>query len=155
MRTVDVLFAAVLAVVNPSGLELLQPAPAPAVHVAGAVAHPLTLTAADLATMPHRSVTASAHQLSGTWEGVEVRELLSRAGVPANEALRGRALATAVTVTGADGYRVVFGIAESIPLSPTGWRSSRTVRLTSRCDSGLYRIRCCSHAGLIVRLTLS
>jgi hypothetical protein len=45
----------------------------------------------------------------------KVRELLTRAGVPAGEALRGRALATAVTVTGADGYRVVLGIAELDP----------------------------------------
>lgn len=32
--------------------------------------------------------------------------------MPAGEALRGNALATAVVVTGADGYRVVFGLAE-------------------------------------------
>src|SRR5580765_3086413 len=85
------------------------------VEITGAVAHPISLTAADLAAMPRRSVTASAHHLSGTWEGVEVRELLTRAGVPAGEALRGPALATAVAVTGADGYRVVFGIAEFDP----------------------------------------
>jgi len=41
-----------------------------------------------------------------------MRELLSRAGVPAGEALRGAELAKGVLVTGADGYQVVFGIAE-------------------------------------------
>jgi len=85
------------------------------VSVKGDVPHPLTLSAADLAAMPRRTITASAHQLSGTWEGVEVRELLARAGVPSGEALRGRALALAVVVSGADGYRVVFGIAEFDP----------------------------------------
>jgi hypothetical protein len=60
-----------------------------------AVPHPLKLTAADFALMPRRSVTTSAHHLSGTWEGVEVRQLLTRAGVPAGDALRGSALATA------------------------------------------------------------
>jgi hypothetical protein len=44
-----------------------------------------------------------------------VRELLTRAGVPAGDALRGPALATAVVVTGAGGYRVVFAIAECDP----------------------------------------
>ena len=44
-----------------------------------------------------------------------IRELLTRAGVPEGEALRGRALSSAVVVTGADGYRVVFGIAELDP----------------------------------------
>jgi hypothetical protein len=58
-------------------------------------------------------VTASAHHLDGT--GVTIRELLTRAGVPEGEALRGRALSSAVVVTGADGYRVVFGIAEFDP----------------------------------------
>ena len=72
----------------------------------------LTLTVADLAAMPRTTVTASAHHVSGNWDGVAVRELLTRAGVPAGEALRGAALATAVVVTGADGYRVVFGLAE-------------------------------------------
>src|SRR5262245_33397516 len=111
MRTVEVLVAAALAALNAPALVQSRTESA-SVHVGGAVAHPLTLTAADLAAMPRRSVTASAHHLSGTWEGVEVRELLTRAGVPANEALRGPALATAVAVTGSDGYRVVFGIAE-------------------------------------------
>jgi DMSO/TMAO reductase YedYZ molybdopterin-dependent catalytic subunit len=75
------------------------------------VPQPLTLSAADLAAMPRTRVTASAHHLEGTWEGVTIRELLTRAGVPEGEALRGRALSSAVVVTGADSYRIVFGIA--------------------------------------------
>jgi DMSO/TMAO reductase YedYZ molybdopterin-dependent catalytic subunit len=86
------------------------------IHVGGAlIPRPLTFSASDLAAMPRHSVTASAHHLSGTWEGVELRELLTRAGVPAGDALRGAALATAVVVTGADGYRMVFAIAELDP----------------------------------------
>ena len=65
--------------------------------------------------MPRTTVTASAHHVSGTWEGVAVRELLTRAGVPAGDTLRGATLATAVVVTGADGYRAVFGVAEFDP----------------------------------------
>ena len=43
------------------------------VEITGAVTHPIRLTAADLAALPRQSVTATAHHLSGTWEGVEVR----------------------------------------------------------------------------------
>ena len=48
-------------------------------------------------------------------EGVAIRELLTKAGVPAGTALRGAALATSVVITGADGYRVAFGLAEFDP----------------------------------------
>ena len=43
------------------------------------------------------------------------RDLLTRVGVPAGDGLRGRELAAAVVVTGADDYRVVFGVAEFDP----------------------------------------
>src|SRR5690348_129169 len=70
--------------------------------------HPLTVSAADLAAMPRTTVTASAHDHDATYEGVSIRELLTRVGVPAGEALRGRELAQAVVITGADGYRVAY-----------------------------------------------
>ena len=76
---------------------------------------PLSLTTADLAQMPRTSITATAHKVSGTFEGVTIRELLTRAGVPAGPQLRGAALASSVIVTGADGYRVSFGLAEFDP----------------------------------------
>jgi DMSO/TMAO reductase YedYZ molybdopterin-dependent catalytic subunit len=39
-------------------------------------------------------------------------DLLKRSGVPTGEAIRGRELAKYVVVTGADGYRVVFALAD-------------------------------------------
>ena len=48
-------------------------------------------------------------------KAIPVRALLTRAGVPAGEALRGAELAKTVLVTGADGYRVAFGLAEFDP----------------------------------------
>lgn len=96
-------------------LSGLVGAQAPVVEVTGAVPHALTLTASDLAAMPRTTVTASAHDQTGTYEGVTVRELLTRAGVPRAEDLRGAELAKSVIVTGADGYRVAFGIAEFDP----------------------------------------
>src|SRR5262249_12129871 len=75
----------------------------------------LTVSATDLAAMPRSTVMASAHGHEGTYEGVAMRELLTKAGVPAGEALKDDALAQAVVVTGADGYRVAFGVAEFDP----------------------------------------
>ena len=45
----------------------------------------------------------------------QFRELLTRAGVPAGEALRGAELATTIIVSGADGYRAAFAVAEFDP----------------------------------------
>jgi hypothetical protein len=79
------------------------------------VPHPLVLTREDLGKMPRQHLKASAHGETGVYEGVAVREILTRAGVPADDALRGADLAKAVVVAGADGYRVAFGLAEFDP----------------------------------------
>lgn len=73
--------------------------------------HSLTLTHDELAKMPRKTYRAS----NATYEGVPIREILTRAGVPGGEALRGSDLAKAVVITGADGYRVVFSPAEFDP----------------------------------------
>jgi hypothetical protein len=75
----------------------------------------VVLSASDFAAMPRTTVTATAHERQATYEGISIRQLLSRVGVPTGDALRGRELATAVVVTGADDYQVVFGIAEFDP----------------------------------------
>ena len=85
-------------------------AQAPGVRINGP--RSLTVSAADLGAMPRTTVKASGHAPEATYEGVAIRELLTRAGVPAGEAMHGTDLAMAVLVTGADGYRVAFGIAE-------------------------------------------
>ena len=87
-------------------------AQASTVKILGDVPKPLTLTASDVASMPRMKITASAHNQTGTYEGVTMRELLTRAGVPAGDALRGAELAKTVLVTGADGYRVSFALVE-------------------------------------------
>ena len=76
-----------------------QPAPAPAttapptaLAVAGAVKTPLTLSAADLKTMPRTKVQVQDDNRTVTYEGVLVGEILKRAGVPVGDALRGDAL---------------------------------------------------------------
>src|SRR5262245_53090668 len=93
-----------------SSLGLAQTA---SVHISGP--RSLTVSAADLATMPRTTVSVPVRNQQVTYEGVSIRELLTRVGVPTGEALRGQELSTAVVVNGADGYRVVFGIAEFDP----------------------------------------
>jgi len=51
------------------------------VKVSGDVRNALTLTASDLAAMPRTTITAAAHDQTGRYEGVSIRDLLSRAGV--------------------------------------------------------------------------
>ncbi len=81
-------------------------------RVGGDIPRPLELTPEDIAQMPHQSIDASAHGQSGRYEGVPLRDILERAGAPLGEALRGPALATYLVATGADGYRVIFALAE-------------------------------------------
>ena len=82
--------------------------------VSGAVSTPLTLTVADLKAMPRKTLTVVNPHLkkSEKYEGVALEEILRKAGVPQGDALRGPAMATYVLAEAADGYRVVFSLAE-------------------------------------------
>jgi DMSO/TMAO reductase YedYZ molybdopterin-dependent catalytic subunit len=82
--------------------------------VSGAVTTPLTLTVADLKTMPRKILTVvnSHEKKTEKYEGVALEEILRKAGVPQGDALRGSAMATYVLAEAADGYRVVFSLAE-------------------------------------------
>lgn len=92
------------------------PAPAvPAVAVGGEVATPLRLDADALAKMPRQRVEASAHGVSGVWEGVALADVLRAAGAPLGDALRGQNLLLYVRIDAADGYRVVYALPELDP----------------------------------------
>src|SRR5262245_61933064 len=80
--------------------------------VFGAIPAPVTLTARDLASLPRTRLTATAHDQTGVYEGVTVRDVLTKAGVPAGAAIRGADVAKTVIVTGADGYQAAFALAE-------------------------------------------
>ena len=117
-------------------------APVAVVHVGGEVTAPLQLDAAALAKMPRRSVQASAHDVTGVWEGVALVDILSAAGAPMGDKLRGKNLLLYVRVTASDGYRAVFALAELDP----GFRNTEVI-LADRHDGkpmdakeGPYRI---------------
>ena len=82
--------------------------------ISGAVTTPLTISAADLTKMPQTTLhvtDAHSHQAQ-VYEGVPLALLLQKAGVPHGEEIRGPWVAAYVIVEAADGYRVVFSIAE-------------------------------------------
>jgi hypothetical protein len=83
--------------------------------VVGPTGQALTLKAADLAAMPHITVKASIHDKEYTFEDVELSSLLSRAGTPTGQALRGPAMSEIVLATAADGYRLALSLVETDP----------------------------------------
>jgi DMSO/TMAO reductase YedYZ molybdopterin-dependent catalytic subunit len=94
---------------------LAQSSPATArLAIKGDVEKPLSLALEDLRQMPRKTlkVTNPHDKKEETYEGVLVTELLKRAGVPQGAQLRGAAMATYVQADAADGYRVIFSLAE-------------------------------------------
>jgi arsenic resistance protein ArsH len=87
-----------------------QPA---SVKVIGEVTTPLTLTASDLAAMPRTEDSAKDKQgVMRHYSGVAIADILNKAGVTTGKQLRGKNMAKYVLVSCADGYQVVFSLAE-------------------------------------------
>jgi DMSO/TMAO reductase YedYZ molybdopterin-dependent catalytic subunit len=90
-----------------------QNAAAPELTIRGDIPEALVLKAEDLARMPREAVSVPDQE--GTkmnYEGVPLREILKRAGVPLGKELRGKALASYVLAKAHDGYQVVFSLGE-------------------------------------------
>ena len=74
------------------------------------------MSAADIARLPRREVSGSDHEgKESTFSGVEMREILLRAGAKMGADIRGVRLAEYLLVEAADGYRAVYAIAELDP----------------------------------------
>jgi len=96
----------------PSSAPASTPAPQQ-ISITGDIASPLILKADDLASMPRETVTIPDQD--GTkvaYEGVPLREILKRAGLPQGKELRGKALTTYVLSKAHDGYQVIFTLGE-------------------------------------------
>ena len=111
------IFPVVLAVVlsltqQPGGTA--QDISSAVLRVGGNVTTPLSLSAKDLKALPRKTLKVLNHHENKeeTYEGVPVQELLRRAGVPQNAKLRGSAMATYVLAEAADGYSVLYSLAE-------------------------------------------
>jgi len=76
----------------------------------------LTLGTQDLAKLPQLKTNAKDHDgKTNEYTGVRLRDVLTQAGIVTGMALRGKDMADYVVVDAADGYRVVFSLAELDP----------------------------------------
>ena len=76
-----------------------------------------SLRVADLKGMARKTVTVhNPHSNTDEkYDGVELADLLAKYGAPLGKQLRGAGLACYLVATGADGYRVVYSLAEVDP----------------------------------------
>ncbi len=91
-----------------------QPA---AIEIEGLDGAKLTLTVEQLRQMPQQSVSMVNPHTKSTekYEGVRLADVLAKAGAPSGEKLRGDQMRDYVEVTGRDGYKAVFALAELDP----------------------------------------
>jgi Oxidoreductase molybdopterin binding domain len=82
----------------------------------------LTLSPNELAALPHKSVVVfNAHNKANeTYSGVPLADLLSKAGVPLGESVRGKLFMTGIVAEGTDNYGVLYSLAEVDPSIHTG-----------------------------------
>jgi hypothetical protein len=95
------------------GALAAAPAAAQSLSLSGSAGQKATLSAADLAAMPHVQVTTRAHGQTHVYSGVILGEVLARVGAPRGEAIKGPELATVVRFTAKDGYQVVLDLAQT------------------------------------------
>ena len=78
-----------------------------------------TVTAAQIASSPHVTVSVKDHDIPAQFEGVPLATLLAGAGVQLGDKLRGPRLTEVLMVEAADHYQVVFALAEIDPAFAT------------------------------------
>jgi hypothetical protein len=100
----------IAALVFCAALLAAQTAPEVKIVVTGDVPTPLTLSASDLAAMPHERIELNEEDAGVTaYEGIPIQEIFKKAG------LRGRMLAGYVLAHARDGYEVVYSMGELDP----------------------------------------
>ncbi|MDO7886194.1 molybdopterin-dependent oxidoreductase [Hymenobacter cheonanensis] len=88
-------------------------AAAATLRLEGLVATPRTLSAAEIAALPHREqATTDKDGKKHVYRGVALRDVLHLAGAPEGKAIHGPVLAEAVLASAADGYQAVFALPE-------------------------------------------
>lgn len=97
----------------------LVPAAAQTLTFTTADGHSTTLSAAQIAGLPHVTITADDRSTPAKFEGVPLATALTTAGVQLGDTLRGARLTEVLLVTAADGYKVSFALAELDPAFAT------------------------------------
>jgi hypothetical protein len=77
--------------------------------------HSTNVTAAQVENLPHVTVDTSDHDKPAQFRGVALSALLSMAGIQLGDSMRGPRMTEALLVEAADGYKVVFALAELDP----------------------------------------
>ena len=72
----------------------------------------VTLSVADLAKLPQRTVKATDHGTPATFEGVLLMEVLAKVDLPTGEKFHSTAASYYLMAEAKDGYRAVFAWAE-------------------------------------------
>lgn len=99
-------------------------------EVTGEVLTPLSLELNDIKSMNTTTIKAKdSDDIEHAFSGVPLESILKKAGVTLGEQLRGENLAKFVLVTAADGYEVLFSLAEMDP-----YFSGNTVLLAVEMD---------------------
>jgi hypothetical protein len=82
----------------------------------------LNFSPEELAALPHKQVSVfNAHSKADeTYSGVVLADLLSKAGVPLGESVRGKLFMIGVVAEGMDHYSVLYSLAEVDPSIHTG-----------------------------------
>jgi len=97
----------------PNAYGQAVPSPLATLRLDGLVTTPRTLTAAELAALPHREQTTTDKDgKKHVYSGVALADVLHQAGAPAGKGIHGAVLAEAVLATAADGYQAVFALPE-------------------------------------------
>lgn len=90
-----------------------QKAAVPALKVSGEVKQPLALSLADIAKMKHvGAIMKDRDGKEQRYTGVAIQDILGLAGVSTGRDLRGENLSRFLLVKCADGYEVLFSLAE-------------------------------------------
>jgi len=100
-------------------LSMASGARAQTIQVVNADGHTGTATAAQIAAMPHATVSVTDHDEPAQFDGVPLAALVSAAGIQLGDTLRGQRMTEALLVEAADGYKVVFALAEVDPAFAT------------------------------------
>ncbi len=76
---------------------------------------PRTFTAADLGALPRNTLQQQNKAGLVTYEGVFLRDILTKAGIKFSHGLTGKTMASYLLLTAADGYQVVLTLPEVDP----------------------------------------
>jgi hypothetical protein len=91
--------------------------------------HSANISSAQIANAPHVTVEVRDHDVPARFEGVPVSAVLAMAGIPLGDTMRGPRMAEVLLVEAADGYKVVFALAEFDPAF-----AAREILLTDKRD---------------------